>query len=127
MKEIPKRIKHFKKHELACKCCGEFNINEEFLDKLEMARMIAGIPFDITSGCRCRLHNHAVGGNEHSKHKMNATDDGTCAVDIAARNDSERGIIVRALFLAGINQVGVNLQLKFIHAEVDEGFALWIY
>ena len=119
MNEIPNRIKHFTKSELSCHCCGELNINEKFLDKLESARMIAGIPFKITSGCRCRMNNYYSGGGKQSKHLIDIAPDGTEAVDIAAKNDSERGIIARSLFLAGILQIGqhqiwINTKMKRI-------------
>lgn len=127
MNVIPKRIKHFNREELSCKCCGELNINEKFLDKLETARMIAGITFKITSGCRCRMNNYRSGGGKNSKHLVTTDPDGTEAVDIAAVNDSERGVIVRSLFLAGILQVGINKKLNFIHCEDDFSPALWLY
>ena len=128
MNKIPKRIKHFNTNELKCSHCGELNINEKFLDKLESARMIAGIPFKITSGCRCPMHNHNVGGVENSRHLTNTGPDGTCAVDIAARNSIERGVIIRALFLAGIEQIGINIEKNFIHCEDDNGTnMIWVY
>ncbi|MBT6994523.1 MAG: peptidase M15 [Candidatus Cloacimonetes bacterium] len=126
MNKIPKRIKHFKKHELACRCCGMMNISELFLDALENARMIAGIPFVITSGCRCKQHNKTVGGKMNSKH-LCSDEIETSAIDIRARNDYERGVIVRALFLAGIQQIGVNVDDNFIHCEIDTNWALWVY
>ena len=127
MNQIPKRIKFFDKSELACHCCGELNINEKFLNKLESARMIAGIPFKITSGCRCRMNNYYSGGGKNSKHLIDTKPDGTEAVDISAKNDSERGVIIRSLFLAGIMQVGINKELNFIHCEDDIRPALWLY
>lgn len=129
MKQIPKRIKHFKKQELKCSCCGEFNIDSNFLEKLETARMIAGIPFRITSGCRCVYHNSVVTRKlkSNSLHRTDTKPDGTKAVDIAATNDKQRGKIIRALLRSGIDQIGINTQDNFIHAEDDPGLAIWIY
>jgi len=129
MREIPERITRFTRGELACHCCGEMNISEKFLDKLEKSAIIAGIPFHLTNACRCKAHNAEVTkkATSNSKHRTDTKPDGTEAVDIVAINDSERGIIVHALFEAGLPQVGINIDGKFIHVEEDTGFALWVY
>jgi len=130
MDYIPEWAKvYFTRKELACHCCGELNISEDFLYKLVTARKIAGIPFLMTSVCRCKKHNLEVTKKKdsHSKHRTDTIPNGTEAGDITARNDSERGIISRALFLAGIQQIGINIDDKFIHCEEDSGYALWVY
>src|SRR5690606_42128115 len=44
-----------------CKCgCGRNEIQEELVDKLDKLRGIMRIPFRITSGFRCPVHNEKV-------------------------------------------------------------------
>ena len=62
-------IENFTEDEFRCQCgCGICNVNVHFLCMLEEARRIAGIPFKITSGCRCKRHNKDEGGHEKSRH-----------------------------------------------------------
>ena len=55
---------HFTTDELECKCCGECQMNREFMARLEAARVYANIPFRISSGYRCDKHNFSVGGKK---------------------------------------------------------------
>ena len=67
---------HFTNEELACPHCGEISFSADTLEKLNAARRIAGIPFVITSGYRCEIHNKAVGGKETSAHIAGLAVDG---------------------------------------------------
>ena len=106
---------NFTEFEFACKCnCGAKKVSKRFMDMLQEARNIAGIPFRIGSGCRCVKHNETVGGVSDSAHL--STDILKCkAVDISIRNDREKFIIVKALLEAGFTRLGVYD--TWIHAD----------
>lgn len=111
-----KKWKHFKKEEFACPCCGFNNISESFIDKLDVAREYARIPFKINSACRCPMHNSKVGGKRDSSHV--STKATPCkAADIDTDSGSERFTIVSALIRAGFRRIGIAK--GFIHADDD--------
>ena len=45
---------------LACPCCGGCEMDARFIDRLELAREHAGVPFTINSGARCPSHDRDV-------------------------------------------------------------------
>ena len=55
--------KNFTEEEFKCPCCGalpEGETFERFLDLLQVLRDIVGVPFIVTSGFRCRIHNDSL-------------------------------------------------------------------
>ena len=116
-------MSHFKLSEFTCKCgCGKNNISLLLVNMLDNARELAGIPFHITSGCRCEKHNKAVGGEPDSAHL-----DGLAA-DITANASQTRFRVVDALLQAGFNRIGIGD--TFIHCDIDSSKALeviWLY
>ena len=107
--------KHFSDKELSCQCGCGFNITDkDFLNKLELAREIADIPFKITSGARCNKHNKEVGGVDDSAHTKGL------AVDIAFKDSHACYVILWSLYQAGFKRIGINFAKSFIHCDVDE-------
>lgn len=107
-------MKYFKMSEFACKDgCGFVSMNEEFLAMIDKARELAGIPFVITSGCRCAKHNKAVGGVASSSHTTGH------AADISASTGVQKYTIVKALMEAGFKRIGIAK--SFIHVDNDPG------
>ena len=49
---------------------GFANMDRDFLSKLDRAREIAQIPFEINSGYRTDTHNEKVGGKLNSSHRF---------------------------------------------------------
>lgn len=101
---------------------GRANMDRDFLQKLDSARQIAGIPFKITSGYRTEQHNEKVGGVKNSSHIKGK------AVDIAISSSRERWNILQALQNAGFNRFG--LAKTFIHVDNDEeksSNVIWTY
>lgn len=123
MAENWSEIKHFKKDEFACKCgCGQNAISFDLVKKLDMARLIAGTPFRITSGYRCESHNKKVGGVDSSSHTNGF------AVDISAADSQTRFAVVSSLLKVGFERVGVSD--SFIHCDVDPkkpSKLCWVY
>jgi zinc D-Ala-D-Ala carboxypeptidase len=106
------KIKHFKKEEFTCNCgCGLNNMSQVFIEVLDGARDLAGVPFKINCGCRCEKHNKIVGGVTDSAHCKGL------AVDISARDDSIRFAIVEALLRVEFQRV--LIYPTFVHVDMD--------
>ena len=98
------------------------NMDSAFLDKLDKARELAGIPFKITSGYRSHTHNRKVGGVPDSSHTLGY------AADIHCVNSAQRHIIITSLLSVGLNRIGVSN--TFIHVDNDPSKVanvIWTY
>ena len=87
------------------------NMDDTFLEMLDEARAIAGVPFAITSGFRTPAHNRKVKGTKGSSHMQGL------AADIACADSYTRAIIVNALMDAGFMRIGIAD--TFIHCDCD--------
>ena len=59
----------FSRHEFECRCgCGLADPHPLLVVGLQQLRDLAGVPFRITSGCRCEQHNSDEGGSPRSQH-----------------------------------------------------------
>lgn len=117
-----KQYEHFTPDEFKCPCCGRVHMGEGFMDRLESARRVAGVPFRINSGWRCESHNKAVGGSATSSHLLGL------AADIACADSRTRWQIVTALIGMGFKRIGVAD--SFIHVDSDPAKAaevIWTY
>ena len=105
------------------------NMDNDFLQMLDMAREIANIPFKINSGYRTEEYNDTL--YKRLGRKQNATKSSHTvgkAVDIAYTNSRERWIIISALQKAGFNRLGIAK--TFVHADSDETKSpnvIWTY
>lgn len=86
-------------------------MNPDFLEKLEFARIISGVPYKLSSAFRCSAHNLDVGGREDSAHMRGL------AVDIKTPNSRIRFHVLRGLIKAGFNRIGIYN--TFIHVDDD--------
>lgn len=102
---------YFKASEFACKHCGENKMQQATIDRLIKAREIANIPFIITSGYRCVVHNAEVGGKSEGAHTTGH------AIDIKTVDSRSRYLILNALIQAGFTRLGIAK--TFIHADDD--------
>ena len=105
-------FKYFKREEFTCPDCGQNEIKDELIEKLDKAREIAGVPFVITSGFRCPKHNKEIGGSPTSSHLKGL------AADIKTSNSRERFKILDALLKVGFKRIGIGE--NFIHADIDK-------
>ena len=113
MEKDIKDLIFFKPYEFECKCgCGLNNINPYLAVKLDFARSYAGVPFVITSACRCEKHNKAVGGIKTSSHLKGL------AVDIKVKSDKDRYLIMYGLLRSGFKRI--LIYKDFIHTDMDE-------
>ncbi len=70
--------KHFKDHELACKCCGINDVRESSLLRMERVRQLVKKPFTFNSAYRCPIHEAAVDGS-FGAHPLGAGFDVRCS------------------------------------------------
>lgn len=108
-----KLSKHFRAEEFLCPCgeCDGGTMSMFFINRLEVARALAKVPFIITSGYRCRAHNTAIGGANLSAHMYGL------AADILAEDAHTRFLIVKALIQVGFTRIGIYE--KHIHVDYD--------
>lgn len=114
-------MKHFSLEEFACPCCGKCDMQEDFLEAIDLARDSSGVPFTITSGYRCEKHNKEVGGIEGSAHTKGY------ASDISITSSETRCKALRAILLH-FSRVGISK--SFIHVDMDPekpSNVLWLY
>jgi uncharacterized protein YcbK (DUF882 family) len=104
--------KYFTDAEMACKHCGQGKMNPNFMDYLDIARGLADMPFIITSGYRCPVHNAAVRGDPDNHPKG-------VAADIACTTGPQRLKMVRALLTAGFHRIGLGP--TFVHVDMALG------
>lgn len=116
-----KDIKHFSKSEFECPCCSKVVVSRKLVFMLDVARSLAGVPFNISSGYRCKKHNKQVGGVKNSAHLTGL------AVDIEVSDNVSRLKILRALVIVGFNRIGISK--GFIHVDVDKTKPnnIWLY
>ena len=116
-----KDSKYFKLDEFRCKCgCGQVEVKEKLIERLNIAREKAGIPFKITSGYRCKSHNKSVGGAVDSQHLKGI------AVDISCSNSVDRYKIITGLLQAGFS--GIGIAKHFVHGDIRDGTpVVWLY
>jgi zinc D-Ala-D-Ala carboxypeptidase len=104
--------KYFSIDELKCQHCGEHNMDESFMVKIEALRQDLGFPFVVTSAYRCK--DHII---ERKKKTPGAHSTGH-ALDIAVSGDQAYRLLTEALNVGmtgiGINQKGPN---RFIHLD----------
>jgi uncharacterized protein YcbK (DUF882 family) len=81
------------------------------IDHLQVARNLAGVPFNINSAIRCEEHNTKIGGSPTSAHLTGY------AVDISCDSSTKRLQLVGGLLAAGFNRV--LLYPTFIHVDTD--------
>lgn len=102
----------FNRSEFTCGCgCSRNDINLEFVSRLQAARTLADIPFEISSGVRCEEHNKAVGGKTDSSHLKGV------AADIECTQSRDRYLLLGSLITCGFNRIGIGK--NFIHVDAD--------
>ena len=90
------------------------NMNSDFIKRLDEAREIAGVPFNINSGFRTAAHNAKVKGKSNSSHLRGY------AADIATKTPSMKFKVLDSLLKVGFDRIGVYP--TFIHVDCDPQF-----
>lgn len=101
---------HFKLSELACTCCGKFNMTEEMLSFIERVRNNYSRQMHINSGVRCGMHNAKVGGKPNSAHLLGL------AIDVSCHDSHLRFLLAKAAFEAGVK--GLEIRPTWVHMDI---------
>lgn len=120
--EVSFMNKFFTDEELECSCCGELEMDQDFMCLLSKLRAEFDHPMIVTSGFRCQSHNAAVGGSDRSKHLLG------CAVDVYWEdyNSSLKYRLVECAL--GYDVRGIGLSDEFIHLDGRNGAGkIWFY
>lgn len=114
---------YFSKEEFTCDGVNCFDkMDKDLLEKLNVARSYANLPFIITSSWRSKEHNMKVGGSKNSAHLRGH------AVDIKCKNSVDRLLMLEALSSAGFTRIGIAK--TFIHVDNDPELpdgVMWLY
>ncbi len=109
--------KYFNRSEFACQCgCGFNTIDYAVVDALEVIREHFDQPVTVTSGCRCKSHNKAVGGSTGSQHLQGR------AADIIVKGVPAR--LVQEL-AENIGVSGLGSYDTFTHIDSRNGRSRW--
>lgn len=116
---------HFKRHELACHCCGLLVSNQALFIMLELCRLyVTSIDpqgyLTVNCSTRCKKHNSKVGGAKRSKHLKGQ------AADIVPHG---KGVSLKGLYDFLIetfpNSCGISLYKTFVHIDVRKIKGRW--
>jgi len=96
------------------------NLDVGFIQKLEKAREIAGVPFVITSGYRLPGDNVTVGGVQDSAHTRGL------AVDLRSRSPKSHFAIIKGAIDAGVKRIGyyTDRDGRPTHVHIDGDISL---
>ena len=102
--------KYFSRKELECHCgCGKCDMDDMFLERLDMLRNRRGSAIRINSAYRCSEHNADVGGVPNSAHTKGI------AVDISTLDGQEQYELMMIAFDMGFTGIGVAN--TFLHID----------
>lgn len=99
--------------------CSLSQMDPFFMDRLQAARDLAGVPFVINSAYRTPEWDLSKGRSGRSYHCSGR------AVDIRCCNSVNRWEILRALFAAGFH--GIGIAGTFIHVDDRPNQTVWLY
>ena len=94
------------------------NMNYTFLEKLDQARGLAGIPFKITSGFRTEAYQDDLTRRGYKTAKKGTSPHlKGLAADISVKDSRQRFIVINSLLLAGFTRIGIGD--NFIHVDLS--------
>ena len=112
--------KYFTDDELKCKCgCDILNLDITFDAELYDLRKAFAQPMTITSCCRCKKHNEAVGGAKMSFHIADSPAwrrlTGCAAIDVKYSSKEYRDTLARLAYYKGWR---VGYSKTFLHLDI---------
>lgn len=102
--------KDFSIKELSCPCCQAYDMQSEFLVKLQELRDLYAKPMSITSAFRCEKHNIFVNGHQHSSHLEGL------AVDVFCKESATRYQLIKLAQQVGFKGIGIHS--FFLHIDL---------
>jgi len=107
------RLPNFTEDEIRCNCgvCGYAVMQPDFMYNIQTARTRSGVPYNLSSGCRCWEWNLHEGGASDSRHlwipDQELSRGWPNAVDITWADWRNLYKILDGLFYAGLNRIKV--------------------
>lgn len=106
--------------ERACPPCKLEDMQLSFMNRLQTARDLAGVPFRINSAYRSKSYELKKGRSGSSMHCLGR------AADIRCSDGRTRYRIVEAAVKAGFRGIGIGK--TFVHLDDrDENSNIWLY
>lgn len=102
------KYQHFQDNEVE-------GLDETFVQKLDQARGLSGVPFIITSGLRSPSENQSIPNAVQDSAHLSGL-----AVDLAVADSQSRFLVVKALLDCGFNRIGIYSA----HVHVDDSKTL---
>lgn len=102
--------------------CSLQDMNQEFMNKLDQLRELAGIPLVINSAFRSVQHEKSKGRNGTSSHVLGV------AIDIRCNGSQNRFKVLESAQKLGFKRIGVAK--SFIHLDISKKHAqnvIWTY
>lgn len=121
---------NFSDAELQCRHCGLLKLHRGFRDALEALRGAFKRPMVLSSACRCKAHNEAVGGHAKSLHigdePQHSGQQGCLAVDVVTPDGIYRGQLFSLAWQRGWS-IGVAKTFLHIDRRTDLGLLQTTY
>lgn len=114
------KFKYFTKDEFACSHTGNNEIEDKFIEMLDILRENCGFPFVITSGYRDPSHPEEVKKEQPGTHSRGI------AADIYISDGAQRRSIIENAIDIGFGGIGVAK--GFVHVDIrDTTPVIWTY
>ena len=113
-------FKHFSRDEFACSHTGNNEIQDKFIEMLDILRENCGFPFVITSGYRDPSHPDEISKEQPGTHSK------VIASDNYVSDGSQRRSIIENAIAIGFGGIGVAT--GFVHVDIrDTTPVIWTY
>lgn len=103
------KAKFFQENEMQCHCCRKNDMNQKFMDMLDLLRYTLNEPVYVNSGFRCPAHNKSVKGAPGSFHTQGKASDIRCKKATPAK-------IAEVALKLGFG--GVHVYETFCHVDI---------
>ena len=100
--------------------CSLKDMNTKFMDRLDLARRLAGIPFVLNCAYRSTSWDKVHGRSGLSYHCLGR------AVDIRCNDSSNRFKMIYALLNAGFTSIGVYKRFIHVDDRIQDNRKIWI-
>lgn len=100
--------------------CSLNQMNREFMERLDLARRLAGIPFVLNCAYRSSEWDKSKGRSGMSYHCLGR------AVDIRCNDSTNRFKIIYALLNAGFTSIGIYKRFIHVDDRIVDDRTIWI-
>ena len=109
-------VKHFRRDEFRCRCCGDERMQDDFVRKLDDLRERCGFPFIVSSGYRCAEHNQRVSSTGPAGPHTTGR-----AVDVLLHGQEAFRVLTQCVLGGWMTGIGLHQrgshELRFVHLD----------